>query len=77
MIGDLFELKLVDELRENPFYDEKESLKYRCVITDIRENLNGEKWVKFRNYDSDIELTKDIHEFVERRKRIGNINIKH
>jgi uncharacterized membrane protein len=74
MIGDIFELKIVDELRENPFYDEKESSKYRCVITDIKENLNGEKWVKFRNNDG-VELTKEIHEFADRRKRIGNINI--
>ena len=76
MVGDIFELKIVDELRENPFYDEKESSKYRCVITDIKENLNGEKWVKFRNNDG-VELTKEIHKFAERRKRIGNINIKH
>jgi uncharacterized membrane protein len=74
MVGDIFELKIVDELRENPFYDEKESSKYRCVITDIKENLNGEKWVKFRNNDG-VELTKEIHEFADRRKRIGNINI--
>jgi hypothetical protein len=59
-------------LRENPFYDEKESSKYRCVITDIKENLNGEKWVKFRNNDG-VELTKEIHEFAERRKRIGYV----
>ena len=74
MIGDIFELKLVDELRENPFYDEKESSKYRCVVTDIKENLKGEKWVKFINYDGSIELTKEIQEFAERRKRIGNKN---
>ena len=73
MIGDIFELKIVDELRENPFYDEKESSKYRCVITDIKENLKGEKWVKFRNYDGYIEITKEIQEFAERRKRIGNV----
>lgn len=77
MVGDIFELKIVDELRENPFYDEKESSKYRCVITDIKENLKGEKWVKFRNHDGSIELTKEIHEFAEKRKRIGNINIKY
>lgn len=76
IVGDIFELKIVDELRENPFYDEKESSKYRCVITDIKENLNGEKWVKFRNNDG-VELTKEIHEFADRRKRIGNINIKY
>lgn len=76
MVGDIFELKIVDELRENPFYDEKESSKYRCVITDIKENLKGEKWVKFRNNDG-VELTKEIHEFADRRKRIGNINIKY
>jgi uncharacterized membrane protein len=75
MVGDIFELKIVDELRENPFYDEKESSKYRCVITDIKENLNGEKWVKFRNNDG-VELTKEIHEFADRRKRIGNTNCK-
>lgn len=74
MVGDIFELKIVDELRENPFYDEKESSKYRCVIIDIKENLKGEKWVKFRNNDG-VELTKEIHEFADRRKRIGNINI--
>ena len=74
MIGDIFELKLVDELRDNPFYDEKESSKYRCVVTDIKENLKGEKWVKFINYDGSIELTKEIQEFAERRKRIGNKN---
>lgn len=76
MIGDIFELKRVDELRENPFYDEIKSSKYRCVITDIKENLNGEKWVKFRNHDG-VELTKEIQEFAEIRKRIGNINIKY
>ena len=76
MIGDIFELKLVDELRENPFYDEKESSKYRCVVTDIKENLKGEKWVKFRNYNGGIEVTKEIQEFAERRKRIGNTNWK-
>ena len=76
MVGDIFELKIVDELRENPFYDEKESSKYRCVITDIKENLKGEKWVKFRNYDGCIEITKEIQEFAERRKRIGNTNWK-
>ena len=75
MVGDIFELKIVDELRENPFYDEKESSKYRCVITDIKENLNGEKWVKFRNHDG-VELAKEIHEFADRRKRIGNTNCK-
>ena len=74
MIGDIFELKLVDELRENPFYDEKESSKYRCEITDIKENLKGEKWVKFINYDGSIEITKEIQEFAEKRKRIGNKN---
>jgi hypothetical protein len=76
MVGDIFELKLVDELRENPFYDERESSKYRCVITDIKENLKGEKWVKFRNYNGGIEVTKEIQEFAERRKRIGNTNCK-
>lgn len=72
-VGDIFELKLVDELRKNPFYDETESSKYRCVITDIKENLNGEKWVKFRNNEGygNIEITKEIQEFAERRKRIG------
>ena len=73
MIGDIFELKLVDELRKNPFYDEKESSKYRCVVTDIKENLKGEKWVKFRNHEGygGIEITKEIQEFAENRKRIG------
>ena len=72
-VGDIFELNLVDKLRENPFYNENESVKYRCVITDIRENLKGEKWVKFRNYDGDIELTKEIYEFAERRKRLKHV----
>ena len=72
MIGDIFELKRVDELRENPFYDEIKSSKYRCVITDIKENLNGEKWVKFRNHDG-VECTKEIQEFAEIRKRIGTV----
>lgn len=72
-VGDIFELNLVDKLRENPFYDEKESSKYRCVITDIRENLKGEKWVKFRNYDGDIKLTKEIYEFAARRKRLQHV----
>lgn len=73
MVGDIFELKLVDELREDPFYDENESSKYRCVITDIKENLKGEKWVKFINHDGSIELTEEIHEFAESRKRIGYV----
>lgn len=72
-IGDVFELNLVDKLRENPFYEENESSKYRCVITDIKENLNGKKWVKFKNCDFDIELTNDIYEFADKRKRIKQV----
>lgn len=72
-IGDIFELNLVDKLRENPFYDENRSLNYRCVITDIKENLKGKKWVKFKNYNGDIELTQEIQEFTAKRKRLKQV----
>ena len=72
-VGDIFELNLVDKLRENPFYDENESLNYRCVITDIRENLKGEKWVKFTNCNNTTEHTKEIYEFAAKRKRLKQV----
>jgi hypothetical protein len=72
-VGDIFELNLVEKLRENPFYDESESVKYRCVITDIRENLKGEKWVKFTNCNNNTEHTKEIYEFTAKRKRLKHV----
>ena len=60
MIGDIFELKLVDELRENPFYDEKESNnaeKYRELSVKEVKKLYNENGFKKENDAKDFMQT--------------------
>lgn len=68
-----------DTIKTDPFA-EKDNDKRICVITDIKENGAGYKWVKYyyKKYltpeHKPVEFTGEINSFVKYRKRISGEN---
>lgn len=70
-VGDIFEINYTIQI-ENPFEQDK-MLEYtfaQCVITDIKEDNNGNKWVKYKCLKSHEEHTNQLGLFIEDFTRI-------
>mgnify|MGYP003289301304 CR=1 FL=1 len=71
-VGDVFEINHVSTLIENPFDKRIEYTFTRCVITDIKENNYGVKWVKYKCLKSNSESSCQLASFIEDYTRIEN-----
>ena len=81
-VGDEFEQQEEPyTIRTDPFI-ERDNSESICVITDIRENGAGYKWVKYyyKKYlipgHKPLEFTDEINTFVRFRKRINTKNLE-
>lgn len=72
-VGDVFEINHFSTLgNENPFDKRIEYTFTRCVITDIKEDNYGFKWVKYKCLKSNDESSCKLVSFVEDYTRIEN-----
>ena len=71
-VGDVFEIKNVSTLIENPFEKKIEYTFTKCVITDIKEGNGGDKWVKYKCLKSNAESSCQLTSFIEDFTRIEN-----
>lgn len=71
-VGDVFEINNISTLIENPFEQDKifEYTFAQCVITDIKEDNNRTKWVKYKCLKSHEEQTCQLGLFIEDFTRI-------
>ena len=77
-VGDIFEIKNASTLVENPFGMKFEYVFTKCIITDIKEDEFGMKWVKYKclksNVESSCQLTSFIVDFTRIQKSEENKN---
>ena len=77
-VGDIFEIKNASTLVENPFEKKFEYAFTKCIITDIKEDEFGIKWVKYKclksNVESSCQLTSFIVDFTRIQKSEENKN---
>lgn len=69
-VGDVFAINNVSTLVENPFEREFEYTFTKCIITDIKEGNNGDKWVKYKCVKSGAESSCKLESFIEDYTRI-------
>lgn len=69
-VGDVFEINNASTLVENPFERKFEYTFTRCVITDIKEDNYGVKWVKYKCLKSNVESSCQLASFIEDYTRI-------
>lgn len=70
-VGDIFEINYI-LTPENPFERKIESTFTRCVITDIKEDDRGNKWIKYKCLKSNYESSCQLTSFIEDYTRIDN-----
>lgn len=70
-VGDIFEINYI-LTPENPFERKIESTFTRCVITDIKEDDRGNKWIKYKCLKSNDERSCQLTSFIEDYTRIDN-----
>lgn len=70
-VGDVFEINYIIQI-VNPFEQDNidEHTFVQCVITDIKEDYNGTKWVKYKCLKSHEEHTHQLGDFIEDFTRI-------
>lgn len=69
-VGDVFEINNVSTLIENPFERKFEYTFTKCIITDIKEGNNGDKWVKYKCMKSNAESSCQLESFIKDYTRI-------
>ena len=71
-VGDVFEMNDISTPIENPFEQDKifEYTFAQCIITDIKEDNNGIKWVKYKCLKSHAEQSYPLGLFIEDFTRI-------
>ena len=70
-VGDVFEINHFSKLESpNPFNKRIEYTFTKCVITDIKEDIYGFKWVKYKCLKSNAESSCKLASFVEDYTRI-------
>lgn len=71
-VGDVFEINNISTLIDNPFEQDKifEYTFAQCIITDIKEDNNGIKWVKYKCLKSHAEQSCPLGLFIEDFTRI-------
>ena len=75
-VGDVFDHRDEPDTKYTNPFDKKEDPSRMVVITDIKENDAGYKWVQYhyKQYDESefppVEFYDEIHSFVRYRKRI-------
>jgi hypothetical protein len=69
-VGDVFKINNASTLVENPFEREFEYTFTKCIITDIKESDNGDKWVKYKCMKSGAESSCKLVSFIEDYTRI-------
>lgn len=69
-VGDVFEINNVSTLVENPFEKKFEYTFTKCIITDIKEDNGGVKWVKYKCLKSNAESSCQLASFIEDYTRI-------
>ena len=75
-VGDIFEPNFVEDLDDDPFEEEYDYTEYSKVIIDIKKNNKGETWVKYKRLkDGGVELTEEIHRFVQNQRRVKQSEI--
>lgn len=75
-VGDVFKINNASTLVENPFEKEFEYTFTKCIITDIKESDNGDKWVKYKCMKSNAESSCKLESFIEDYTRVCNMKIK-
>ena len=80
-VGDEFDWQEEpDTIRTDPFVEKRDNSENMVVISDIKENDAGYKWVKYyykKHFKPGHEpsyFTDEIHSFVRYRKRINTKN---
>ena len=71
-VGDIFEINNTSTLIENPFEQDK-AFEYtfdKCVVTDIKTDQFGTKWVKYKCLKSNEERSDKLILFIEDYTRI-------
>lgn len=71
-VGDVFDLNNKSTLIENPFERDKafEYTFVKCVVTDIKTDQFGTKWVKYKCLKSNEEHSEKLTIFIEDYTRI-------
>ena len=75
-VGDVFELNIVSTLVENPFEKKFEYTFTRVIITDIKKDNIGMKWVKYKCLKTNIELSCPLSTLIQDYTRITDSNLK-
>lgn len=76
-VGDVFELNFVSTLVENPFEKKFEYTFTRVIITDIKKDNIGMKWVKYKCLKTNIELSCPLSTLIQDYTRITDSNLKY
>ena len=63
-VGDIFEINNASTLVENPFEKKFEYVFTKCIITDIKEDEFGIKWVKYKCLKSNVEGSCQLTSFI-------------
>lgn len=74
-VGDVFDLNNKSTLIENPFERDK-AFEYtfdKCVVTDIKTDQFGTKWVKYKCLKSNEERSEKLTLFIEDYTRIKKL----
>lgn len=71
-----------DTIRTDPFVEKEDNIEEMVVISDIKENGAGYKWVKYyykkhlKSGYKPMYFTDEMHSFVRYRKRINTENLE-
>ena len=76
-VGDVFEMNDVSTLVENPFGNKFEYAFTRLIITDIKKDNIGMKWVKYKCLKTNIEDSCPLSMLIQDYTRIINSNLKY
>ena len=75
-VGDIFEINNASTLVENPFEKNFEYVFTKCIITDIKEDEFGMKWVKYKCLKSNVEGSCQLTSFIVDFTRINHKKTK-
>lgn len=75
-VGDVFEINNVSTLVENPFDKKFEYAFTRLIITDIKKDNIGMKWVKYKCLKTNIEDSCPLSMLIQDYTRIIDSNLK-
>ena len=81
-VGDVFDYRDEPETKHTNPFDKKEGPSRIVVITDIKENGAGYKWVQYhyKHYNESefppVDFYDELHSFVRYRKRIQSKNME-